>query len=740
MSETNCHHCQSHAAKSPEAATDHSAKSADPTAIYLCPMHAEVRRVGPGDCPLCGMALEREAPSLSDSPEAHSELSDLTRRFWLSAGLAIPLLWLAMSDMLPQSGGLGELSASRRGFMQFVLSTPIVLWGGWPFFGRGAASIANRRLNMYTLIAIGTGTAYLYSIFALLFPDALLKAFGSHHGLPPLYFESAAVIVTLVLLGQMLELRARNATSTAIRALLGLSAKTARRCNQDGTETDIALEEVQLGDRLRVRPGEKIPVDGQVLEGSSLVDESMLTGEPLPNAKKPGSWLCGGTQNGTGSLIMNAERIGQNTLLAHIVATVKEAQRSRAPIQRLADTVAAYFVPVVTIVALLTFVIWALLGPEPRLTHALGNAVAVLLIACPCALGLATPMSILVASGRGAQMGVLFKSAEALERLAKVDTLVLDKTGTLTQGKPRIVEIYAAPSFEENQLLRLAASLGQASEHPLSAAIVAAAKQRGLSFSALRDFQTIGGRGVRGIVEEQTVLLGNQALLEKESIAVAELVQQAETRKAAAVIFVAIGGRAAGLFFVADPIKESAKAALLALRADGLRILMLTGDRRAAALEVAQKLDIAPADVHAEVLPTDKSALIARLRQNGQVVAMAGDGINDAPALATADVGIAMSSGTDIAISSAQITLLHGDLGGLVRARQLSRATLRNIRQNLFLAFFYNGLAVPIAAGVLYPVAGILLHPMLASAAMSVSSLSVIVNALRLRSFAGRGP
>jgi len=741
-SHTHCHHC---AGASSAQATDPvcgmqvdpkqaPSAPADASAIYTCPMHPEVRQRGPGTCPKCGMALEPEAPSAE--PEDSPELADMTRRFWLSVALAAPLLLLAMSDMLPGMPLQHALGSRLLGWVQLALATPVVLWGGWPFFVRGAQSVANRHLNMFTLIALGTGAAYLFSVIAQLVPGALPAAFRGHGTAPPLYFESAGVIVTLVLLGQVLELRARQATSGAIRSLLGLAPKTARRLHADGTEADIPLEQVQVGDRLRVRPGEKVPVDGAVDAGESAVDESMLTGEPLPVDKRPGSPVTGGTINGSGALVIQATRVGRDTLLAQIVRTVSEAQRSRAPIQRLADRVAAYFVPAVIAVAALSFAAWALWGPEPRLSHALVNAVAVLIIACPCALGLATPMSIMVASGRGAQLGVLIKNAEALELLAKVDTLVLDKTGTLTEGKPRLVAVDTAAGYDEPKVLRVAAALEQQSEHPLAVAILAGARERAMSILQASDFQSVAGKGVTGRVEGMRIAVGNEKLLSDSGISSGPLAQAAAARRAAgeAVLFVAIDGKVAGLVVVADSIKDSARDALAELRREGLRVIMLTGDHRGPAESVARKLQIG--EVIADVLPTEKGAAIERLRRQGRVVAMAGDGVNDAPALAAADVGIAMGSGTDVAIQSAAVTLVKGDLRGILRARRLSRATVRNIRQNLFFAFVYNLLGVPLAAGALYPLLGIVLSPMVASGAMSFSSVSVIANALRLRKVA----
>ena len=700
-------------------------------AIYTCPMHPEVRQVGPGSCPKCGMALE--PLELAAEEGENPELRDMTRRFWISTVLTAPLLFLAMSDLIPGQPVQHALGMRLLGWLQMALATPVVLWGGWPFFVRGVQSIANRSLNMFTLIALGTGAAYLFSAVGQLVPSLLPAAFRGHGDAPPLYFESAAVIVTLVLLGQVLELRARQATSGAIRALLGLAPKTARRIHDDGHEEDIPLEHVHVGDCLRVRPGEKIPVDAEVIEGASAVDESMLTGEPLPVEKRSGGRVTGGTVNGSGALVIRASRVGRDTLLAQIVRIVGEAQRSRAPIQRLADQVAAYFVPAVIGVAVLAFAAWGLWGPDPRLAHALVNAVAVLIIACPCALGLATPMSIMVASGRGAQLGVLIKNAEALETLAKVDTLVLDKTGTLTEGKPRLVAVETSAGHSESEVLRLAAGLERASEHPLAGAIIEGTKLRELAVPEVTDFQAIAGKGVVGRVEGKRVLVGNEKLLAENGVKTGSLGQRAAERQTAgeAIIFVAIDGSVAGLLSVADTVKDTARSAIDELHRDGLRILMLTGDHRGPAEAVARTLGID--QVIADVLPTEKGEAIKRLRQEGRVVAMAGDGVNDAPALAAADVGIAMGSGTDVAIESAGVTLLKGDLRGILRACQLSRATVRNIRQNLFFAFVYNLLGVPIAAGALYPVFGLVLSPMLASAAMSLSSVSVITNALRLR-------
>jgi len=698
---------------------------------YVCPMHPEIVRSEPGTCPICGMALEPRTVSLEE--EENPELTDMTRRFWISVLLTVPLLLIAMSEMLPGLPVQHVFSARFLAWVQMIVATPVVLWGGWPFFVRAWASIVNRSLNMFTLIAIGTGTAYGFSVLATLIPDIFPASFRTHTGQVAVYFEAAAVITTLVLLGQVLELRARSQTSGAIRALLGLAPKTARRLRDDGTEEDIALDQVQPGDRLRVRPGEKIPVDGTLLDGRSAVDESMVTGEPLPVEKVPGSRGTGGTVNGAGSFVMRAERVGADTLLAQIVRMVSEAQRSRAPIQRLADVVSGYFVPAVLLVALLTFVVWGLFGPAPRLVYAFVNAVAVLIIACPCALGLATPMSIMVGTGRGALAGVLVKHAEALEVLEKVDTLVVDKTGTLTEGKPRLMAVLALPPIKEDDLVRLAASLERGSEHPLAAAIVAGAQSRGLALTDAQEFTSITGKGVTGRVVGRPIALGNRALFDELGIAVGELAEHAEVRRREGhtVMFVAVDGQPAGLLGVADPIKSSTPEAIRALRADGVQIVMLTGDSRTTAEAVARTLGID--HVEAEVLPAQKGNVVRDLQTQGHIVAMAGDGINDAPALAQAQIGIAMGTGTDVAMESAGVTLVQGDLRGIVRARRLSQGTMRNIRQNLFFAFLYNVLGVPIAAGVLYPVLGLLLSPMIASAAMTLSSVSVIANALRLR-------
>jgi Cu+-exporting ATPase len=698
---------------------------------YTCPMHPEVVRDRPGSCPICGMALE---PVTATDDDANPELHDMRRRFWACLVLSAPLLLLAMGEMAVGQQTIARLFPGRSlAWVQLALASPVVLWGGLPFFARGWASVANRSLNMFTLIAIGTGAAYAYSVIAALLPGVFPASFRDHRGNVPVYFEAAAVITTLVLLGQVLELRARSETSSAIKALLGLAPKTARRLVEGGREEDVSLEEVQPGDRLRVRPGEKVPVDGVVVEGKSAVDESMVTGEPIPVEKAPGAKLVGGTVNGTGGLVMEAERVGSETMLAQIVRMVAEAQRTRAPVQRLADVVSAYFVPIVIAVAALTFAAWGLFGPEPRMAHALVNAVAVLIIACPCALGLATPMSIMVGTGRGASAGVLIKNAEVLEAFEGVDTIVVDKTGTLTEGRPRVVSVVAAGGQDEGELLRLAAGLERGSEHPLAASIVKAAEERGLEIPDAAGFRSLTGRGVTGDIAGRAVGIGNRKLLDELGVDAGELLGRAEGRRleGETAVFIAVDGRAAGSLGIADPIKESAAAAIEALHGEGLKIVMLTGDSRTTAEAVAKKLGLD--DVRAEVLPEEKGETIKQLQAEGRVVAMAGDGINDAPALAQARVGIAMGTGTDVAMESAGVTLVKGDLRGIVRARKLSRATMRNIRQNLAFAFLYNALGVPVAAGVLYPSFGLLLSPMIASAAMTVSSVSVIMNALRLR-------
>jgi len=712
--------------------TTSPAPAASTGARYACPMHPEVVRDAPGDCPICGMALEPEQPTVEE-PE-NPELVDMTRRLWISAALALPTLALAMGDMLPGRGPARWLSPELGPWLQLALASPVVLWGGAPFFRRGWDSLRRRSPNMFTLIALGTGAAFGFSLFALLFPGFLPEAAGAEQGHgPAVYFESAAVIVTLVLLGQVLELRARAATAGAIRGLLWLSPEHALRLDDAGDEQELPLAQIVVGDRLRVRPGERVPVDGEVLEGTSSLDESLLTGEPLPVEKGPGERLTGGTLNGTGSLVMRAERVGGETLLARIVAQVAAAQRSRAPIQRLADVVAGWFVPAVVLSALVTALIWGWVGPEPRLAHALVNAVAVLIIACPCALGLATPMSVMVAVGRGAQNGILVRDAAALEALEKVDTLLVDKTGTLTEGRPELVALGVLPGGDENELLRLAASLERASEHPLAAAVVRAARERGLDSRTAVDFRSLTGKGVTGTVGERRVAIGNARLLEELGIDAGPLsgAVEEQRRRARTVLLVAVDARAAGWLAVADPIKASTPDALRALRAAGLRVVLVTGDARPTAQAVAGELGIE--EVHAGLLPGDKLELVERLSAEGRRVAMAGDGVNDAPALARARVGIAMDSGADVAVESAGLTLVRGDLNGIVRARALSHATLRNIRQNLFFAFAYNVLGVPIAAGALYPLLGLLLSPMLAGAAMSFSSVSVIANALRLR-------
>ena len=704
---------------------------APPGAKWLCPMHPQVVEDGPGSCPFCGMALAPASPSLDD--EENPELADMTRRFWIALALTTPVFVLAMGDMLPGAPFSSRVSARLLVGVQFVLSAPVVLWCGWPFFARGWQSLLVRSPNMFTLIALGTGAAFAASALAVLVPDVFPAAFRNARGEVDAYFEAAAVIVTLVLLGQVLELRARGQTSAALRALLGLAPKTARRL-EGGDERDVPLEQVQPGDRLRVRPGEKVPVDGRVLEGASAVDEAMVTGEPLPVAKGPGDPLIGATVNGTGSLVMEAERVGAETLLAQIVHMVAEAQRSRAPVQRLADAVAAVFVPAVVVAALVAFAIWAWLGPEPRLAHALLAAVSVLIIACPCALGLATPMSIMVAAGRGASAGVLFRDAEAIEVLRTVDTLVVDKTGTLTEGRPLLDRVEVIGGYAANEVLRVAAALERGSEHPLADAIVAGARERGIDPGpGPDDFESHTGRGVSGRLEGRAVALGNAALLQQLGIAPGPLEERADALRAhgGTVVFLVIEKNVAGLLVVSDPIKDSARAALDALRREGLDIVMLTGDSERTAAAVAAVLGIER--LEAEVQPGEKASRVRALQQGGHVVAMAGDGINDAPALAQADVGIAMGTGTDVAMESASVTLVKGDLRAIVRARRLSAATVRNVRQNLLFAFGYNALGVPVAAGALYPVFGLLLSPMLAAAAMSLSSVSVISNALRLR-------
>jgi Cu+-exporting ATPase len=698
-------------------------------AIYTCPMHPEVRQSGPGSCPICGMALEPEIAGAEAGP--NPELADMTRRFWIGLALTLPVFALEMGGHLTNLHVL--LGRTPSNWIQFALATPVVLWAGAPFFARGWRSLLTRNLNMFTLIAMGVGVAWVYSVVAVFLPGLFPPAFRDAEGAVAVYFEAAAVITVLVLLGQVLELRAREATSGAIKALLDLAPKTARRLRADGSDEEVSLDAVAVGDRLRVRPGEKVPVDGVVLEGRSSLDESMVTGESMPVTKEAGARVIGGTLNVSGSFVMRAERIGRDTLLAQIVQMVAAAQRSRAPIQRLADQVSGWFVPSVIAVALAAFAAWATFGPEPRFAFGLVAAVSVLIIACPCALGLATPMSIMVGVGRAAQAGVLVKNAEALERMEKVDTLVVDKTGTLTEGKPKVVAVESLAGFEEAEVLRLAGSVERNSEHPLAAAIVAAAQARKLELSPVRGFDAAAGKGVIGMVEKKRLALGNAAFLRELNIDTAPLAAQAERLRAdgATAVFLAVDGKAAGVIAIADPVKATTPAALKALAADGVRVVMLTGDNRTTALAVARRLGLA--EVEAEVLPEQKSAVVEKLAREGRVVAMAGDGVNDAPALAAAQVGIAMGTGTDVAIESAGITLLKGDLTGIVKARTLSRAVMRNIRQNLFFAFVYNAAGVPIAAGILYPAFGILLSPIIAAAAMAASSVSVVGNALRLR-------
>ena len=701
--------------------------SAPADAIYTCPMHPEVRQVGPGSCPICGMALEPELGGEADG----GELADMTHRFWISLALALPVVALDMGGHF----GLLHLPHGISGYVQLAFATPAVLWAGWPFFVRGAQSLVTRNLNMFTLIAMGTGVAYGYSVLAALAPNLFPPAFRDEHGDIALYFEAASVITVLVLLGQALELRARASTSGAIRALMALAPKTARRVKDDGSDEDVPLDIVEVGDRLRIRPGEKAPVDGKVIEGKSSVDESMVTGESMPVGKEHGDAVIGGTLNGSGSFVMRAEKVGSDTLLAHIIAMVASAQRSRAPIQRLADRVSAWFVPAVITAALIAFAAWAAFGPEPRFAYALVAAVTVLIIACPCALGLATPMSIMVAVGRAASAGILVKNAEALERLEKVDTLVVDKTGTLTLGKPKVTAIVPAQHFDEDILLRYAASVERGSEHPLAAAILAAGTDRHLELCSVNDFNAASGKGVSGTVEGRHVALGNASFLAEQGGTAAALQSEADKLRdgGATVVFVAIDRTSAGLIAISDPLKPTTRSALDALRAQGIAIVMLTGDNRRTARAIGDTLGIT--EVEAEVLPERKSAVIEELRRAGHVVAMAGDGVNDAPALVAADVGIAMGGGTDVAMASAGLTLVKGDLIGIVRARQLSTATMKNIRQNLLFAFLYNALGVPIAAGALYPVFGLLLSPAFGAAAMALSSVSVIANALRLRHF-----
>ncbi len=716
-------------AHQPGAHTSGGPSTQPPAATHTCPMHPEVRQQGPGACPKCGMALE---PETVTATEENPELADMTRRFWVSVALAAPVFIMAMGSEFAPDFSARFASGRTLQWIELALASPVVLWGGWPFFERGWQSLVNRHFNMFTLIALGVGIAWIYSVVATLAPAIFPFTLRMADGTIAVYFEAAAVITALVLLGQVLELRARSRTSAAIKMLLGLAPKTARIVRADGREEDIPLEQVQPGDKLRVRPGEKVPVDGVVVEGSSAVDESMVTGESIPVEKHRGDRVIGATVNGTGGLLMQAERVGADTLLAQIVRMVSEAQRSRAPIQRLVDVVSGYFVPAVVAIALVTFAVWNIWGPEPRLAHAIINAVAVLIIACPCALGLATPMSIMVGTGRGATAGVLIKNAEALEIMEKVDTLVCDKTGTLTVGKPRLTRVIAVNGFREDDILQLGASLERASEHPLAAAIVGGAEEKKLALLAVADFQSVTGKGVRGKVDGKAVAIGNRKLLESLNINPGALDQQAASLRAEGqtVMFVTIENKPAGIIVVADPIKESTPEAIRQLHEEGLRVVMLTGDNRVTAEAVAHRLGIDR--VIAEVLPEQKVEVVKQLQAEGRIVAMAGDGINDAPALAQAQVGIAMGTGTDVAMESAGVTLVKGDLRGIVRARRLSRATMRNIRQNLFFAFIYNALGVPVAAGVLYPFFGLLLSPIIAAAAMSFSSVSVVTNALRL--------
>ncbi|MBP2311828.1 heavy metal translocating P-type ATPase [Azospirillum soli] len=699
--------------------------------IYTCPMHPEIRQEGPGNCPICGMALEPVGATLEEGP--NPELVDMTRRFWIGTALTVPLVLLELGAHLPGLGLHSLISPQASLWLQVLLATPVVLWAGWPLLERGWRSFVNRSLNMFSLIALGVGVAYLFSLVATVLPGLFPAGFRNAEGLVAVYYEAAAVITVLVLLGQVLELRAREQTGGAIRALLNLAPKTARRIRENGEDEEVTLDAVHVGDRLRIRPGDGVPVDGEVLEGRSAVDESMVTGESMPVGKEPGSKVIGGTVNQTGALVMRAEKVGSDTMLSRIVTMVAEAQRSRAPIQRMADVVSGYFVPAVIVIALLSFAAWMIWGPSPAFSYALIAAVSVLIIACPCALGLATPMSIMVGVGKGATTGVLIKDAASLERFEKVDTLVVDKTGTLTEGKPRVTAVVAAPGVDEGELLALAASLERSSEHPLAAAIVAAATERGLPLRDVADFDSVTGKGVLGGVGSHLIALGNAAMMREQGVALGDLEARADElrRDGATALFAAVDGQAGGVIAVADPIKASTPQALETLRADGVRIVMLTGDNRTTAEAVARRLGID--EVAAEVLPEDKNQVVKRLKAQGRVVAMAGDGVNDAPALAEADIGVAMGTGTEVAIQSAGVTLVKGDLAGIARARTLSRATMRNIRQNLFLAFVYNALGVPVAAGVFYPLFGWTLSPIIAAAAMALSSVSVIGNALRLR-------
>ncbi|WP_167549704.1 copper-transporting P-type ATPase [Ensifer aridi] len=724
------HHRHHHASDNATAHVRESRTEERDGVIYTCPMHPQVRQIGPGNCPICGMALEPEVVTAETGPSP--ELVDMRRRFWIGLVLTLPVLALEMGGHLTNLHML--LGAQTSNWLQLVFATPVVLWAGAPFFERAWRSLVTRRLNMFTLIAMGTGVAWVYSVIATVAPGLFPATFRSADGAVPIYFEAAAVITVLVLLGQVLELRAREQTGGAIRALLDLAPKTARRIRNDGTDEDVPLEAVAVGDRLRVRPGEKVPVDGTLVEGRSSVDESMITGESMPVTKEVGAKLIGGTMNKTGGFVMEAGKVGRDTMLSQIVQMVAEAQRSRAPIQRLADEVSGWFVPAVILIAIVAFATWMWIGPEPRFTHGLVAAVAVLIIACPCALGLATPMSIMVGVGQGARAGVLIKNAEALERFEKVNTLVVDKTGTLTEGKPMVTSVVAVNGIAEDELLQLSATLERASEHPLAAAIVEAANERGLALGTAENFDSPVGKGVTGTIKGHRLVIGSHQIMSEEKVDVTPLTEKAEALRGegATVIFVAMDGRVGGLFAISDPIKPTAPAAVEALMKDGARVVMLTGDNRTTANAVARKLGIT--EVEAEILPEHKSEIVRRLRNEGRIVAMAGDGVNDAPALAAADVGIAMGTGTDVAIESAGVTLLKGDLQGIVRARQLSHATMRNIRQNLFFAFIYNAAGVPVAAGVLYPAFGLLLSPIIAAAAMALSSVSVIGNSLRLRS------
>ncbi|NKM25509.1 copper-transporting P-type ATPase [Rhizobium laguerreae] len=719
------HHQQERRPPTPMA----TAAEAPEGVIYTCPMHPQIRQVGPGTCPICGMTLEPEVTTAATGPSV--ELIDMTRRFWIGLALSLPVLVLEMGGHLTNLHMV--LGAQLSNWIQLALATPVVLWAGWPFFERAWASLVNRSLNMFTLIAMGTGVAWIYSVVATAAPDIFPATFRAADGSVAIYFEAAAVITVLVLLGQVLELRAREQTGGAIRALLDLAPKSARRIKDDGSDEDVGLDAVAVGDRLRVRPGEKIPVDGELLEGRSSVDESMITGESMPVTKDAGAKLIGGTMNQSGGFVMRAGKVGRDTMLSQIVRMVAEAQRSRAPIQRLADQVSGWFVPAVILIAVAAFVAWGVWGPDPRFAHGLVAAVAVLIIACPCALGLATPMSIMVGVGRGARMGVLIKNAEALERFERIDTLVVDKTGTLTEGRPKVIALKVVQGFDEAELLRLAATLERASEHPLAAAIVTAAKDRGLALSEAREFDSPVGKGVTGTVDGRKLVIGSHRIMAEAGVDLSTLVAEAEALRGegATVIYVAIDGEVGGLVAIADPIKATTPEALRSLRKENIRVVMLTGDNRTTAEAVARRLGID--EVEAEILPEDKGKVVARLRSEGRVVAMAGDGVNDAPALAAADVGIAMGTGTDVAIQSAGVTLLKGDLQGIARARKLSHATMSNIRQNLFFAFIYNAAGVPVAAGVLYPALGLLLSPIIAAAAMALSSVSVIGNSLRLR-------